>query len=668
MTSGREPWRMVLASLGLFPVIVVFTLTVLGIFGMLRILPALVAMAIIWFAVMYVIRRRLPASPSTPLGNLNGVLEDRLFHVMALALLAGFLGPGIGRAVFLSSVLHGDDFGYHAALPAQWFLDGTLSTSAIYQSYFPLNAELFTLWFMLPYGADGFASLSGLYWALFLVTGIVACCTALGLSLSTALFAAALVFASEQTIFSLHSFTGVDLAVPALVLAAIAFQLGRENSLAEHRRIDCVLSGLMAGFATGSRVSIGVVAAIIALWLLLRRRGRVTIRERVIELAWYVMAALLAGGYWFARNWLITGNPLFPAELGPFEGPFGTGEQSRTKLFFWVLSDPLNGQQWLTILKEHTDWPIGLFLLSLVGYVSAIKSTQHLRRDREATPLLEATVLLLITGLVILVFHPFMPFSGTNDAPRNEILITLRYLLTPFTIGIVLFAVNVDERARNRAFWIAMAVLAVAVSWNEAGRGWGAAPLLAAASAVSALLFVRFVLPRTDGIVLGGTAAPVALTVMLTLLACWLPWKQAFTDHRMFEAAGPHAYLGNVWKQLERLPPGSTVANVGASVGTRYPLYGRRWQFKLLQIDKNGKQLGTLHEEWRNPGFSWWLPKDMTPVDGFIEKLRAGDVDYLVLSRDPGSEWPPQRDDLERAGDVRPIFRDRYAELWSMGR
>ncbi len=75
----------------------------------------------------------------------------------------------VAAGALLDGVSHGfDDLYYHAVPVADWITSGHLFTSPALgvHGFFPKGAELLTLWFVLPFHQDAYASLAATYWLL----------------------------------------------------------------------------------------------------------------------------------------------------------------------------------------------------------------------------------------------------------------------------------------------------------------------------------------------------------------------------------------------------------------------------------------------------------------------------------------------------------------------
>ncbi|HVL95883.1 MAG TPA: glycosyltransferase family 39 protein [Solirubrobacteraceae bacterium] len=171
--------------------------------------------------------------------------------------------------------------------------------------------------------------------------------------------------------------------------------------LRHHRRRsggDLVLSGLGLGLALGTKwYALPAVAVVLVLWAAGRRRDLVRPGLRLLALI------ALAGGFWLVRNWVRTGNPLFPQPFGPFGAP----------------PDPLRDLGGFTIAHYAGDatvwreylWPalraaFGLGGVALVAAAAAAAVAG--RRDRRVL-LVAAAALLLAAAYAVTPYSAFGP-------------------------------------------------------------------------------------------------------------------------------------------------------------------------------------------------------------------------------------------------------------------
>jgi hypothetical protein len=579
---------------------------------------------------------------------------------MGIGLCLLFGGPVAATALLGATPFSNDDLAYHATVVAEWATSrGIVLPHFNPQAYWPLGGELLSLWFALPFGADTFASLSGLYWLLLLVSVVWALGEIRGHTRETRLLTCAAILASSVVTRQASTFAAVDLAGPTAMLAAVAIAARTSADSLGPRVGEACFSGLLAGLAAGSKVSFVPLALFLVVWLVARGWMLGTRRRIVATALAFAGGALLTGGYWYARNVLLTGNPLFPAQIGPWDGPLDRASQQRTTLIAWILADPFNWRQWRFIVQSHLVWPLGPALLALVGYVAAVLS-RRTAYDFDS----DLRRLLLITGLFFLALYPWMPYSGTDDGPDAPLRISLRFLIFPFCVGVVLFEDLIDVSSTQRVFWRTAAVLMLVTAWQR--PPWGMPVALVLAIAAIGAWRLGWAVLRTHPTRVGvGTAA---LMFTGALVVCWLPVKQRLTAAELYGTAGD---VGPAWRALESLPSGARVAWFGVESWRVYPYWGRAWQLRPIRVLADGSAYRPLHERWRERHFQWGEhnPSAALPQPSrLVGALTGNGIQYVVVSKWRGRPWPPQQDALAASGQAQIVWQDAYSVIWKLGR
>ncbi len=215
-----------------------------------------------------------------------------------------------------------DSLVYHLAAPSQWLREGRVTQLTFdHHSYFPFVTEML---YALALGVRGAVFAKLFHWSM-LIFGALALVT-LGKRAggkTAGLWAAAL-FMSLPMAQSESITAYVDLAFSAFAWAAIALfceALFDTSADAAKRRLSWIGSGLFCGLCLGSKYFGWLIFGFLGLWLLVTSlRTSDGERERWGRLAWLALPALAVGGFWYARNALWTGNPVFPFAYGLFGG------------------------------------------------------------------------------------------------------------------------------------------------------------------------------------------------------------------------------------------------------------------------------------------------------------------------------------------------------------
>ncbi len=566
------------------------------------------------------------------------------------------------RNLALGTYITNDDKTYHAAIIAEWLSDGKFSiVPSTYQAYFPLNGELLSLWFMLPFGHDGAVPVNGLiYLALFIALSLHFA-DELNVSKRWQLLPAILVLASTPTFFGITSFTDLDFSPPVIVLAAVAFLLASLNDA--KRSINwplALIGGACAGFAVGMKISyappVGALCLIFAVVALKRCPF-----PKAIGACFLVAAAVLcAGFYWYFRNWVLTGNPVYPAAAGPFEGPFGAVDQDPTKLTS-VIAAGLEPEQWQQLFNGFINRPFPIAVVAMSGLMTgllAIIRRKHLSPDQGLI-----VISLLSVAAVATAFFPITPFSGTNEVGGLES--TGRYLNLLYLVG-GLLSVQLLRRMPNlNRLWHRLLVLGVllAVFTAPFAISFGK-PIIAAIVGVTLVAFAALeIAPRLPGIRF--PAFRYAALMLPVIALATVPLNLRSTDR--LAAENP------ILTQVEKLPAGSTIAQFNGWLYQGYALAGRRQQYQPVRLLGNGKRYTPMHLRGneRAPDEDFWTYErhhgeaNLAAIE-LINNLRAAKVDFVITSAAPDGEWPVQHQLLIAIDEFPRLHESEHGIVWDL--
>lgn len=238
---------------------------------------------------------------------------------LAAALAGGLavrLQAGLHRSFFLY-----DTLSYHLHVPATWLAAGRLQiVPAVFgdpaSAYAPSNLELWFAFLMAPLRSDDLAALGQLPFAALGALAVAAAVREAGARREAAL-GGALAFLLVPEVWQQARTAMTDLGLAALLLASVPFLLRWRRAAAGR---DVVALAAAIGLAAGTRyaaapLALPFVAAAAA--IAARRQPSPGI------VAAAVLIAAATGGFWYARNLIVTGNPWYPVETLGFPGLYG---------------------------------------------------------------------------------------------------------------------------------------------------------------------------------------------------------------------------------------------------------------------------------------------------------------------------------------------------------
>ncbi len=209
---------------------------------------------------------------------------------------------------------------------------------------FPKNIELFFLWNIIFLENDLITDLSQLFFTIAGVFTIFSIAVKLKINERFAIYASLLFFFTP--IIILQSSTNyVDIAVSVLFLIAVNFLMDdiscgdifqirtcktdEKKKYLQKRNVTMILAGLTAGILLGSKGSGPLFIAILSVAVIIQHAikqvtssetknfnlKKIIMESTKFYFFLFFIPALLMGGYWYIKNWIIYGNPVYPMEI-----------------------------------------------------------------------------------------------------------------------------------------------------------------------------------------------------------------------------------------------------------------------------------------------------------------------------------------------------------------
>ena len=239
------------------------------------------------------------------LSALEKALAFYLLAVWALSFVLNLAPPGGADY---------DSLVYHLAVPAQYARLGRIEALPFdHHSYFPLTIEML-YGVALQLRGPVFAKL--FHWLMLPLGALVLIAFGQRAQTRSGGLLAACLFTSMPMTLTEASTAYIDLAFVAFAVAAVLCFAGAPTSNRAH---DLLWSGAFCGFCLGTKYFGWLVFGFLGIWLLVETlKIRPTNGAR--QIVGFGALALALGGAWYARNWLWTGNPVYPFAYGVFGG------------------------------------------------------------------------------------------------------------------------------------------------------------------------------------------------------------------------------------------------------------------------------------------------------------------------------------------------------------
>lgn len=283
-----------------------------------------------------------------------------------------------------------DTLDYHLPFVDHWLHARSLYAPTAMKWFFPGNSEIVALWMTGVYSGNFLAVLNNLPAVALLAASSLVITKQLRFPRSLRHLTTLAVMTNSLVWYQTVSNKN-DLAVAATFLAAIAYLIRATQLRGRHTLSMFLLSiGILAG--------IKYYALLYAAWLvcvLLLSQWMLGARTPTRQPFWVYVAFLVAnltGGYWYSRNWIVSGRPMYPKSILPWaENAQGANENYfGTTLFgrMWTNQSLDLIELWQSALWKATGpvhWfaaatlPAALIVLALVA-----KSFMRTARRRRA--------------------------------------------------------------------------------------------------------------------------------------------------------------------------------------------------------------------------------------------------------------------------------------------
>ncbi len=679
------------ALFGSYLLITSLTTLALGLFGILKPWSPCAVVVVASLIVGLVRRKRVNYDLNSLLPPIDAAAarcELKTLLTPMLALVIGLASIWVVKYTLLGTFLTFDDKTYHAPSLVQWMLSGRIDlTPFSYQSYYPFNAELLPLWFMMPFGNDAAVPLTALVYGGLFISLSLEFGRRWNLPLWSRLVPTILFLSSTEIVGQCNWFADVDIAAPVTLLAALAIGC-RDTSPARRRQV--IIAGAFAGFAVGMKSTFaplaGILMIMVASRIFLRSRisdGRLSAPPSVKRLSFFgtianglsfFIAATCAGAYWYVRNILLTGNPLYPAKIGPFAGPFGGREQYATTLASAIEHGDLGVTEYTEIAELLFAWPATHAMLAFFAIVVSVLAVVRLRLGSRGVPAATA-VTLTVFAVVCVSLFPWMPFSARGDDGNFYLKGSSRYLTLAYLCGFLLLP--------RLLAWIESPVLGRREQWAiflglmlllTVPIGLAIDPLFACAALGVALIchVILQVLAYQPQAITNRISSmanhPAVWLSIITLAIAAAAFAAPFSLHstdRMHHETWMNA-------QIDKLPEGSRVAMYFGLRPEFYTLYGRRFQHEPLRLSADGTPAVALHERDDMHGgrnfFDYAFDREVeVDPNQFLSNLRESQVDFVVTPSMPhrGDAWPTQHAWLSTL-DILIFAKSKNAVIWDL--
>ncbi len=550
-----------------------------------------------------------------------------------------------------------DDLTYHLYFPATWIQTGTIDNPItafgdIAPSYSPMNTEMLNYWVMHAWRSDVVARVLQ---HLFLVVcgGLIGLISRKAGSSSEAATLSGLLFILipyyltqgygirvDQTISN-------DITALALYLAAV--YAGMFTGLLTSGG-PAVIAGAALGLFVGSKYISLVLAVPLAIWMVFRIISGP--RPRWFRVLILIGAAVVTGGFSYGRNWILTGNPIYPTQVtigdwSVFTGPY-TAESLHSSVYSMQFA-------WRTLFEGTAGYSSVLVMAICAIYLVVIGISLFDRwiGKRRVLPV----CLLVLPVLNALIFHTAIPFKNARF---------LMFAAAP----VLIVAARCWDAWRVPGWVVAIGLIAVdslrgnleAASFYP--RYWKASIITVAVAGTLLVLYRRIVRRSPHPLIdrVGAIAGRSGLAIGVALMAfVWIPVGVMRDRQRPAEG-----YFGELlykakypaWEfllaQSDSVAEPLRIASAGLNCG--YAFMGRGYKDQSLYVPVN--DTGTMPHEFGDGNYREPMDRNV-----WIDNLSEERIDYLIC-QPVGTNIPEDRWAARMPDRFRKVFDDQCSRVY----
>jgi len=502
---------------------------------------------------------------------------------------------------------------YYLAFPAFWIKQGNLINPVIVWgtprgvqafscvTYYPINAQLFFAWLMLPLKN---AFLADVAEAPFYLIGILAIYTILrkyGLKREAAIFCGFLWALIPNILRQMANGSQIDVICAAMLLLVLNALLVLK---AEFNLKNALIFGIGLGIFVGTKILDIVWAAAFVpffLYCLGTNYKRAGVRGLLNVIGAIAVSTVLFGGYIYIKNFIHAGNPVYPIAVNLFGrqifgGLADSAAYSRIVSphairFADILWKEGLGGQFLLLVLPGTFIP-WLFFKSIKG---------------KAKPAGE--YLFLFTVPILMAFLYFVVIKTG----------WVRYLFPYLGAAIIAMAIFLSKFNWGERYLYGAGVIAVIASITKFANG----PLLAISLVLTLVIFVLFLLAAKNSLSTKIVFNFKISAIIVLIAALSLSWLNIEYDKQEFarypatfsKKEAPQRDTAFGWQWLnDNTGSGKRIAFVGRS--EIYPLFGTRLKNKIFYVPVNKRSLAAY-----------------APTDGFYRKEKEFGVWLMNLRK-----------------------------------
>jgi len=523
-----------------------------------------------------------------------------------------------------------DSLQYHLAFPAAWIRSGRLENpfvifGGVYNpnylrlessgiSYFPINAELFFAWLMLPLRNAFLADLGEVPFYFIGILAVYSILRKYAVNKKVALLSGFLWVLIPNIFKQLKTASQIDVICAVLLLLVFDTLLPFKQKFTYK---NATLFGIAAGLFVGAKILniiwlIALTPLILYLICLAVKKNRMSAKNIAIFSSIITFTIILLGGFMYIKNFIFTGNPLFPAEIKIFGKTLFRGLMDKaTYNIKHASGDRLDLSR--LIFKEG----LGVQFLALIlpGMFLPIVFFRYLKK--RLRPFVEY-LLLFVTPLIMLILYSI--FLNVY---------VMRYLFPLLSIGLITAIIFITRLPYGEKYITFISFISIFASAFELAHRYE----LIVSLLLSLLFFMLLLFYKKPIIAFYKSKAlnraMLAILVLGLIFLTYLNEKYNKEEFQRYPLSFSkkeawQADIGRAWQWLNKeTKEGARIAYTGRQ--EFYPLFGSRLKNEVKYISVNEKEVATYNKPdglcRENKNFQAWR-----------ENLKKEKIEYLFIA------------------------------------
>ena len=613
----------ILAFALLFCSQVILTELILGLLSALTISSLVILNSLICLVAIFFIRKRLFFD-----GLRFSFKTDSLSNKIIVFAVSCIVGFGMVK-IFVNLVnppFGWDSINYHFTFPVEWIKHANLVNPITINddpspTYFPMNGSLWFLWLIFPFKDVFLADLGQLPFFILCLIATYSIARKIGINKDYAFLCAAL-FVMIPNFFKQLEIAYVDIMLAAFFLIATNFLLLlNEHFSLENALIAAVGFGLFLGTKTIA-IPFGAILFIFFLLVVVRQNNY---KKVVFCSISSCVIFILLGGFSYIRNFFLTGNLLYPANIRIFGKMIMKGVLDIS----YYKAHYVPRDYSLEKLLFHEGLGLQTIILVLPALFLALPIS--LLKNKSKTNIV-FVYLLIMPLLLYLAFRYVIPLAAS------------RYLYSALGIGLVIAFLSLQVLKTNRRVVYGLTLICIIFSLPELVRKSQLVYSFLLTGLIFGLTFMNFKKLRLGR---GTKLAIFSFSAFLFILGLGFLQKDYLRNEfgryiKPVMAKAPFwPDAARAWLWLNNHTESSRIAYVGRPVP--FPLYGRRFKNEVYYVSVNKgkpylhaypkgryqrkKEYITLHRNLEEPGNY----REYADYSVWLSNLLRHNTDYLFV-------------------------------------